>query len=81
MSYRYADPEPPTKAELDRDEDELYNGRCEDYPCCGHTPQDPCSRQEYDAPDYYDTTIRGQEHRLCDHENGDCDVDYEQYED
>ncbi len=49
--------------------------RCEDYPCCGHTPQDPCERQPYDEPGYYDTSIPGQEHRLCDHENGECDVD------
>lgn len=48
--------------------------QCEDYPCCGHTAQDPCEFQPYDAPDYYDTTIAGQEHRLCDHENGDCYV-------
>lgn len=49
--------------------------RCEDYPCCGHTPDDPCERQPYDEPGYYDTTIPGQEHRLCDHENGECHVD------
>lgn len=54
---------------------------CEDYPCCGHTPQDPCERQPYDEPGYYDTSIPGQEHRLCDHENGECDVDYEEEED
>lgn len=56
---------------------------CEDYPCCGHTPQDPCERQPYDEPGYYDTTIRGNEHALCDHENGECDVedDYEEDED
>ena len=23
---------------------------CEDYPCCGHTPQDPCGPQFYDTP-------------------------------
>lgn len=21
----------------------LINGHCEDYPCCGHTPSDPCA--------------------------------------
>jgi len=51
---------------------------CEDYPCCGHTPQDPCERQPYDEPGYYDTTVRGQEHRLCDHENGECNVEYDE---
>lgn len=50
---------------------------CEDYPCCGHTSEDPCGPQEYDQPGYYDTSVKGQEHRLCDHENGDCDVDYD----
>lgn len=48
---------------------------CEDYPCCGHTPDDPCAPQEYDAPGYYDTSIPGQEHRLCNHEEGECMVD------
>lgn len=27
---------------------------CEDYPCCGHTPQDPCDGVGYvSAEDYY----------------------------
>ena len=59
---------------------------CEDYPCCGHTPQDPCDKQWYDEPDSFDTTKNP--HALCDHENGECDVDdysdeewYEDYED
>lgn len=74
----YIDPEDrPTLLEAQRDEDDgILRGYCEDYPCCGHTPDDPCARQDYDEPGYYDTTIKGQEHRLCDHENGDCDVDY-----
>jgi hypothetical protein len=45
---------------------------CEDYPCCGHTTEDPCGVQWYDAPDAFDTTVNP--HALCDHENGDCDV-------
>ena len=53
---------------------------CEDYPCCGHTPQDPCERQPYDEPGYYDTSRPGNEHALCDHENGECDVDYDDFE-
>jgi len=53
-----------------------YNGYCEDYPCCGHTPSDPCARQEYDEPGYY----LNNRHALCDHENGDCELDYEDYE-
>lgn len=56
---------------------------CEDYPCCGHTPQDPCERQPYDEPGYYDTSIPGNEHALCDHEHGECDVepDYDECDD
>jgi hypothetical protein len=49
--------------------------RCEDYPCCGHTPEDPCGPQEYDRPNYYDITIPGNEHHLCNHEEGECQVD------
>jgi hypothetical protein len=48
--------------------------RCEDYPCCGHTDDDPCGVQWYDRPGAFDTTIPGNEHALCDHENGECDV-------
>lgn len=57
-----------------REKEVLVNGRCEDYPCCGHTPLDPCTREWYDAPDAFDTSKPGQEHRLCDHENNDCYV-------
>jgi hypothetical protein len=46
--------------------------RCEDYPCCGHTNEDPCGPQWYDASDAFDTRVNP--HALCDHENGDCDV-------
>jgi len=28
--------------------------RCEDYPCCGHTPSDPCDSFEgLSSDDYY----------------------------
>lgn len=47
---------------------------CEDFPCCGHTPLDPCDAQWYDAPGAFDTSLPGNEHALCDHESGDCDV-------
>jgi len=53
---------------------------CEDFPACGHTPQDPCERQWYDEPGAFDTSIPGQEHRLCDHENGECNVEYDEPE-
>lgn len=48
--------------------------RCEDYPCCGHTPQDPCEPQWYDAPGAFDVSRPGNEHALCEHEFGFCDV-------
>lgn len=48
---------------------------CEDYPCCGHTPEDPCERQWYDEPGAFDTSRPGNEHALCDHENGICEVE------
>lgn len=40
---------------------------CEDWPCCGHTALDPCSRQWYDDP----SKVR--RHLFCDHETGYCD--------
>jgi hypothetical protein len=49
---------------------------CEDYPCCGHTPGNPCTRQWYDEPGAFDTSRPGNEHALCDHENGICEVEY-----
>ena len=55
--------------------------KCEDYPCCGHTDQDPCERQWYDEPGAFDTSKPGNEHALCDHENGICDVDEDVDED
>jgi hypothetical protein len=26
---------------------------CEDYPCCGHTPSDPCDYRETGTVDYW----------------------------
>lgn len=49
---------------------------CEDYPCCGHTYDDPCGRQPYDEPGYYDTSRPGNEHALCNHAEGECNVDF-----
>jgi len=37
---------------------------CEDYPCCGHTPQDPCDSTPYDPWSY--------PHLGCDHNAGYC---------
>jgi len=60
--------------ETDAEKELAARGYCEDYPCCGHTSDGPCRPQYYDAPGYYDTTIRGNEHALCEHEFGFCDV-------
>ena len=44
---------------------------CEDYPCCGHTENDPCPTRPgaVSLSDPWDNP-----HYLCDHENGDCEV-------
>lgn len=34
-------------------------GYCEDYPCCGHTPADPCDGTGPTADDYYRAYERG----------------------
>lgn len=48
---------------------------CEDYPCCGHTAQDPCEAQWYDAPGAFSGP-----HAFCEHEYGMCEVDYDEDE-
>lgn len=50
---------------------------CEDYPCCGHTENDPCPTRPgaVSLSDPWDNP-----HYLCDHENGDCEVDYDDYD-
>lgn len=48
--------------------------RCEDYPCCGHTPADPCDAQWYDEPDAFD--LSRNPHAFCDHAEGFCDAEY-----
>jgi len=55
-----------------REAEEKPNGRCEDYPCCGHTPDDPCTRQWYDHPDAFDERVNP--HCFCEHEFGFCNV-------
>lgn len=58
-----------------RERDEKPRGYCEDYPCCGHTPDDPCTRQWYDSyysSDKYRTYLNA--HLYCDHEVGWCDA-------
>lgn len=41
--------------------------RCEDFPCCGHTFDDPC-----DAPAY---NPYSDPHLYCDHNTGFCDIE------
>jgi hypothetical protein len=59
-----------------REKDTLVNGYCEDYPCCGHTPDDPCTREWYDHPDAFNPSVNP--HCFCDHADGWCSV--EEYE-
>lgn len=43
---------------------------CEDYPCCGHTPEDPC---DYTGPTAADMSADPARYHLgCDHEAGEC---------
>jgi hypothetical protein len=45
--------------------------RCEDYPCCGHTPDDPCG---YVGPTSEDMMRNPAGFHLgCDHEAGYCE--------
>lgn len=44
---------------------------CEDYPCCGHTAQDPCDWQGPTSDDMLADPSRY--HVGCDHEAGFCD--------
>lgn len=48
-------------------------GRCEDYPCCGHTDGLGCQTTPAMTGDYY-LDGPGAAHLLCDHETGVCDV-------
>jgi hypothetical protein len=53
---------------------------CEDKPCCLHG-MEPCDPQWYDAPGAFDTSRPGNEHALCEHEFGICEVDDPEDED
>jgi hypothetical protein len=46
-------------------------GRCEDYPCCGHTDGDGCQTRPWHTSAYWVDNP----HRMCDHESGFCDAD------
>jgi hypothetical protein len=52
---------------------------CEDYPACGHTPQDPC---DYSGPTSRDMLADPARYHVgCDHEIGDCNYEYDDYGD
>lgn len=46
--------------------------RCEDYPCCGHTPDDPCDAV---IPDYSTRENQIKYHIGCDHNTGYCEYE------
>jgi hypothetical protein len=49
-------------------------GRCEDYPCCGHTDGDGCQT----LPEHTSAYWLNSPHLGCDHEAGICDAyDYD----
>lgn len=45
-------------------------GRCEDYPCCGHTDGDGCQTRPEHTSEYW----ANNPHLMCDHEAGICDA-------
>lgn len=48
---------------------------CEDYPCCGHTEEDPC---DYSGPSADDILADPRRYHLhCEHEAGYCVEDDE----
>jgi hypothetical protein len=49
-----------------------FGGYCEDYPCCGHEAGD-CNGLKYGS----DESIKSNPHILCDHENGICEIEYD----
>jgi hypothetical protein len=48
---------------------------CEDFPCCGHEMGD-CEGLKYGS----DESIKNDPHLLCDHENGECELYYDDYD-
>lgn len=49
---------------------QAQGGRCEDFPCCGHEAGD-CNGLLYGS----DAAIKSDPHLLCDHENGNCELE------
>jgi len=68
---------PPDYAALNEQEtlDATYrpDGRCEDYPCCGHTDGLGCNYDTsyYSSHRYY---LYASKHAYCDHEAGFCEA-------
>lgn len=50
-------------------------GRCEDYPCCGHTDGDGCQTRPEHTSEYWASSP----HLGCDHEAGICEA-YDDYD-
>ena len=49
-------------------------GRCEDFPCCGHTDGDGCAPLESHTKEFW----QDNPHRMCSHEDGFCDAEYDE---
>jgi hypothetical protein len=41
---------------------------CEDYPCCGHTPSDPCASDGKSEEWYYEQAMRNLDDDYYDYE-------------
>jgi hypothetical protein len=56
----------------------FFGGRCEDYPCCGHTDGGGCQTTPEMTSEYY-LRNPAETHLGCDHNTGYCN--YEEYDD
>lgn len=59
---------------------EEFGGRCEDYPCCGHTDGDGCQTLPSHTSAYW-AEGPGRAHLLCDHEAGFCEAEDDEPDD
>jgi len=51
-------------------------GRCEDYPCCGHTDGDGCQTLPEHTSAYW-MRPENAVHINCNHEEGECNAEYD----
>jgi hypothetical protein len=59
------------------DERNTIMAKCEDFPCCGHTADDPC---DYSGPTSADILADPAKYHLgCDHNAGYCDYEDDNY--